>query len=260
MDTNLSPAPGEPSGRANEAVGLRAYLDGVAARVKTVPAAWVRCELLTMKDSGKFVRMEFVEHGPDGRKLAQVGGGCWPGVFRRISDGFATVGLRMEPGAKVLVKISARLDPNFGFSIDVEDIDPSYSLGDLKARTEAIRKRLKDAGIWDKNRLLRRPADFLHVAVISPPGAAGLGDVRSTVDRLARAGLVRFTFIEAPFQTAEAAARIVAEMRNVYRAHKASPFCALAIIRGGGAAADLAYLAARRTYGADPAWVDSEGS
>jgi hypothetical protein len=68
MDTHLSnPGSGAPSGgprgdRGNEAVGLKAYLDGVAARMKTVPAAWVRCELLTLKLVGKYVRMEFVEH------------------------------------------------------------------------------------------------------------------------------------------------------------------------------------------------------
>jgi exodeoxyribonuclease VII large subunit len=171
-----------------------------------------------------------------------VNGGCWPGVYRRVTEAFAAVGLHLEPGAKVLVKITSRLDANYGYSVEIEDIDPSYSLGDLEVRAEAIRKRLTAAGIWERNRALRRPGDFLRVAVISPSGAAGLGDFRSTVDRLARAALVEFTFVEAPFQTADAAARIVAEMRTLYRAHQTSPFCALAIIRGGGAAGDLAYL------------------
>lgn len=231
-----------PADRANEAVGLKAYLDGVAARVKTVPAAWVRCELLTLKPGDKLVRMEFVEHDAAGKKVAQVNGGCWPGAYRKISEAFAAVGLRLEAGAKVLVKVTSRLDPNYGYSVEIEDIDPSYSLGDLKARAEAIRKRLKAAGIWERNRSLRRPGDFLRVAVISPSSAAGLGDFRSTVDSLARAGLVEFTFIEAPFQTPQAAVRIVEEMRAVWKMHKVTPFCALAIIRGGGAAADLAYL------------------
>ncbi|SDB20765.1 exodeoxyribonuclease VII large subunit [Belnapia rosea] len=231
-----------PNDRANQAVGLKAYLDGVAARVKAVPSAWVRCELLTLKPGDRFVRMEFVEHDAAGKKIAQVNGGCWPGVYRRVIEAFTALGLRLEAGSKVLVKIVSRFDANYGYSVEIEDIDPNYSLGDLKARAEAIRRRLKEGGIWERNRRLRRPVDFLRVAVISPPGAAGLGDFRSTVDRLTSAGLVEFTFVEAPFQTPDAAARIVAEMRNIYRSHQASSFCALAIIRGGGAAADLAYL------------------
>ncbi|MDO9714334.1 exodeoxyribonuclease VII large subunit [Paracraurococcus lichenis] len=244
MDTQ-QPNPGRddpPGQRTNQAVGLKAYLDTVAARVKAVPAAWVRCELLILKPGDRFVRMEFVEHDPAGRKIAQVSGGCWPGVYQRITDGFAAVGLRLEPGAKVLVRITSRLDANYGYSVEIEDIDPSYSLGDLKARTEAIRRRLQAAGLWQGNRSLPRPGDFLRVAVIAPGGAAGLGDFRATTDRLAQAGLVEFFFHEAPFQTPQAALRIVEVLRTVWRAHKAAPFCALAIIRGGGAAADLAYL------------------
>ena len=117
-----------PVDRTNEAVGLKAYLDGVAAQVKTVPAAWVRCELLTLKPANKFVRMEFVEHDATGKKVAQVNGGCWPGVYRRVTEAFAAVGLRLEPGAKVLVKITSRLDANYGYSVEIEDIDPSYSV------------------------------------------------------------------------------------------------------------------------------------
>ncbi len=241
MDTNHSS--GESIGdRANEAVGLKAYLDGVQARLKTIPAAWVRCELHALKHTGKFIRTEFIEHDSDGKKIAQANGGCWPGVWERINSAFDAVGLRLEPGAKVLVKITSRLDANFGYSIEVQDIDPSYSLGDLKAKAEAIRKRLKAAGIWEGNRSLPQPGDFLRVAVISPAGAAGLGDFRSTVDRLARADLVEFVFHEAPFQKPEAPAEIVMVMREVFKQHRVAPYCALAIIRGGGASADLAYL------------------
>jgi exodeoxyribonuclease VII large subunit len=207
-----------------------------------MPPAWVRCELLATKVGERFTRMEFIEHGESGVKLAQASGGCFPGVWRRIEEAFEAAGLRLEPGTKILVRLKPSFSANYGFSVVVEDIDPSYSLGDLKVKMEAIRRKLKAAGLWDGNRDLRRPGDFLRIAVISPPGAAGLGDFRSTVDRLAHSGLVEFLFFEAPFQTAEAPTRILETMRTVWREHKASPLCALAIIRGGGAAADLSYL------------------
>ena len=41
------------------------------------------------------------------------------GVHRRIEEGFAAVGLRLEPGSRVLVKLAARLDANHGFSVEV---------------------------------------------------------------------------------------------------------------------------------------------
>ncbi|WP_157033967.1 hypothetical protein [Belnapia moabensis] len=84
-----------PNDRANQAVGLKAYLDGIAARVKAVPSAWVRCELLTLKPGDRFVRMEFVEHDGTGRKVAQVNGGCWPGVYGRAVEAFTALDLRL---------------------------------------------------------------------------------------------------------------------------------------------------------------------
>ena len=114
-----------PNDHANQAVGLKAYLDGVAARVKAVPSAWVRCELLTLKPGDRFVRMEFVEHDGTGRKVAQVNGGYWPGVYGRVVEAFTALGLRLEAGAKVLVKIASRLDSNYGYSVEIDDIDPS---------------------------------------------------------------------------------------------------------------------------------------
>lgn len=241
MDARVADAPSPADGR-NEAVGLKAYLSGLAARLREVPPAWVRCELLALNPGPRFVRVELIEHDEGGGKLAQASGGCWPGVHRRVEEGFAALGLRLEPGTKVLVKLGARLDANFGFRVEVLDVDPAFSLGDLKAKAEAIRRRLREAGLWDANRALSRPPDFRRVAVVSPPGAAGLGDFRSTAERLARAGLVEFAFLEAAFQTREAPERIVGALRDLYRECRAGRFCAVALIRGGGAAADLAYL------------------
>lgn len=241
MDARVADAP-SPADDRGEAVGLKAYLSGLAARLREVPPAWVRCELLALQPGPRFVRVELIEHDEGGGKLAQASGGCWPGVHRRVEDGFAALGLRLEPGTKMLVKLGARLNANFGFRVEVLDVDPAFSLGDLKAKAEAIRRRLREAGLWDANRALSRPPDFRRVAVVSPPGAAGLGDFRSTAERLARAGLVEFAFLEAAFQTREAPERIVGALRDLYRECRAGRFCAVALIRGGGAAADLAYL------------------
>ena len=191
MDARVADAPSPADGR-NEAVGLKAYLSGLAARLREVPPAWVRCELLALNPGPRFVRVELIEHDEGGGKLAQASGGCWPGVHRRVEEGFAALGLRLEPGTKVLVKLGARLDANFGFRVEVLDVDPAFSLGDLKAKAEAIRRRLREAGVWDANRALSRPPDFRRVAVVSPPGdhvSLGKGLRRLLFDERLRRGM-----------------------------------------------------------------------
>lgn len=228
----------------NATVGLKTYLDEIGAVVSRVPAAWVRCELHALKVGDRFTRMEFIELDAEGRQVAKVQGGCWPATWRRIERGFHEAGLALEAGSQVLVRLQARLNPAFGFQVVVEDVDLTFALGDLNARMQAIRTRLREAGIWDRNRSLPRPDDFVRVAVIAPAGAAGLGDFRSTADRLAEAGLAQFVYHEVPFQTREAPARIVEALRLVYRssADERTRPCAVAIIRGGGPSADLAWL------------------
>ena len=118
MDARVADAP-SPADDRGAAVGLKAYLSGLAARLREVPPAWVRCELLALQPGPRFVRVELIEHDEGGGKLAQASGGCWPGVHRRVEEGFAALGLRLEPGTKVLVKLGARLDANFGFRVEV---------------------------------------------------------------------------------------------------------------------------------------------
>jgi exodeoxyribonuclease VII large subunit len=228
----------------NASVGLKTYLDDMAAIVKRVPASWVRCELHALKVSERFTRMEFIEVDSDGKQIAKVQGGCWSAVWQRIDGEFKAAGLVLEAGSQVLVKLQSSLHSTFGFQIVVSDVDLTFALGDLNARMQSIRKHLQDTGVWNWNRSLPHPADFVRVSVIAPAGAAGLGDFRSTADRLAGAGLAEFVYHEVPFQTRDAPARIVDVLRSIYRSCNtdATRHCAVAIIRGGGASADLAWL------------------
>jgi exodeoxyribonuclease VII large subunit len=188
--------------------------------------------------------MEFIEVDAAGKQVAKVKGGCWPAVWQRIEAEFRGAGLPLEAGSQVLVKLDATLNAAYGFQVNVSDIDLTFALGDLNARIQAIRKHLQDAGIWARNRSLPRPTDFVRVSVIAPAGAAGLGDFRSTADRLAGAGLAEFAYHEVPFQTRDAPVRIVDALRGIYRecTTEEGRRCAVAIIRGGGASADLAWL------------------
>lgn len=209
-----------------------------------MPATWVRCELQTLDIRDRFVRMEFIELDAVGKQVARVQGGCWPSVWQQIVASFDAAGLQLIAGSQVMVKLKAQVNPAFGMQVDVLEFDLIFALGDLNARIKSIREELQKAGIWNRNKSLDPPKDFLRVAVISPSGAAGLGDFRSTVDRLSARGLVEFVYFEAPFQSREAPAHITEILRGIYRDCKAehTRYCAVAIIRGGGASADLAWL------------------
>ena len=139
-----------------------------------------------------------------------------------------------------MLQLSVDHNPTYGLRALVEDIDPSYTLGDIAKKLEAIRKSLIDAQVFHLNRSLPQPTEFTHVVIISPKDAAGLGDFREDANRLEAHGICRFTYYTAVFQGPEAAASLRAAVSQFESAEYAAD--ALCVIRGGGSVTDLYWL------------------
>jgi exodeoxyribonuclease VII large subunit len=124
----------------------------------------------------------------------------------------------------------------------VLDVSPEFTLGDAAVRLDALREQLVREGVYGLNRLLPAPTDFARVAVISPEGAAGLGDFRRETDPLEAAGVIQFIYLEATFQGRDASGSLTRAIAKARAAHAEAPLDALVVIRGGGAVTDLAWL------------------
>lgn len=233
-------------GPEDEAPGitLLAYLQQVnLALARGVPKSqWVRVEISQLKRTqGGHLQLELVEHDSRGQLTARLPAFLWQQKATQVVERFEReTGAQLESGIKVLFQLSVDHNPTYGLRALVEDIDPSYTLGDIAKKLEAIRKSLIDAQVFHLNRSLPAPTEFTHVVVISPKEAAGLGDFREDADRLEAHGICRFTYYTAVFQGPEAAASIRAaitqfEMEGV----RADALC---VIRGGGSVTDLYWL------------------
>jgi ElaB/YqjD/DUF883 family membrane-anchored ribosome-binding protein len=80
------------------------------------------------------------------------------------------------------------------------------------------------------------------VVVVAPEGAAGLGDFRKEADRLAQRGLCQFDYRFAVFQGDGAAQSLSAAITAAGQWALRVGANAIAILRGGGATADLHWL------------------
>jgi exodeoxyribonuclease VII large subunit len=205
---------------------------------------WVRMEISQIKSSGGHLYMGAIERADDdGRELAKTTAMIWSSNVTKLVRKFATgTGMELAPGIQVLVLVKPEFRAQYGMGLQIVDIDPSYTLGNLDARLKRIRTALEESGDANRNRSLPSPDDFFHVGVISPAGAAGLDDFQAGANLLAAAGLCKFTYFEAVFQGERTKESMKQAMVEAHHAHEAAPFDALAIIRGGGAAADLHWL------------------
>ncbi len=228
-----------------DGVSLSSFLDRVRDVIQRglADAAWVRVEIRELREKGGNFYLSVEERNPAGDVLAKSDARIWRSQAGQIVRKFKeATGEGLRTDIKVLVLVRAQFHSLFGFSLVVEDIDPSYTLGDLEAKLRKIRETLAREQVIRLNRLLPSPVDFVRVAVISPETSAGLGDFRQEADRLHRAGLCEFHFVRATFQGLEAPSNILHAIETVVSAHRELPFDALVIIRGGGAVTDLAWL------------------
>ncbi|WP_139558969.1 exodeoxyribonuclease VII large subunit [Methylotetracoccus oryzae] len=228
-------------------VALSAFLAQVAEVValQVRRSQWVRAEISQLRQvTGGHLAIELVEHDSEARLVARLQSFVWSSRAGTVCGKFAQgTGAELAVGLKVLLQLSAELNPAYGLRAIVEDIDPAYTLGDIEAKLKAIRETLAREGIAGLNRGLPAPAEFCHVAVISPQDAAGLGDFRRDADRLQAAGLCRFEYYTAKFQGQAAASSLLTALDRVRSDYeRGARFDALAIIRGGGSVTDLYWL------------------
>lgn len=240
------------AGRALEtmrsAVPLSQLLAGVAGAVAAAyrTGVWTTVEVTEVRARGGHVYLELSERDRHGVLIAKTTGTIWADAANRVLPEFErATGATLAPGIKLLVRARPVYKAQYGLSVDIDAIDPAFTLGDLEARKREIRARLQAEGVFDAQRRLPAPWDFTAVLVVAPDSAAGLGDFRAEAERLAHFGVCAFVYCSSRFQGEGAATEIVSVLQEGLRqwaVDRGGVPDAVVIIRGGGAVNDLAWL------------------
>ena len=227
---------------------LSDYLSAVDMVIKQTfnHRVWVKAEIRNLSSKSGHYYFELAEKDDDGKVIASCRGNLWRFKAARVLAKFErATGMPLDRDLTVLLKVSAGFHAQYGFSLTIEDIDPSYTLGDLARQYAEMVDRLTGEGLLNLNQQLPTPFDIEHVLVIAPEKAAGLGDFQADADRLARTGACHFHYHHATFQgnhaPSEIRQAIVNAQQQFYDTYQRLPDL-LVIIRGGGAVGDLAYL------------------
>ncbi len=206
-------------------------------------AVWVRGEVSELRGKNGHLYLTLTERNDRGDILAQVKGIIWRNRAENLTSKFEqATGEGLKTDIKILCLAKVRFDALYGLDLIIEDVDPSYTLGDLAAKLARIREHLLAIGLYARNKQLPAPVEYVRVAVISPETSAGLGDFKRESDLLHRSGLCEFHLFPATFQGVEAPSSIQTAVLQALTAHKKMPFDALVVIRGGGSVTDLAWL------------------
>ncbi len=228
---------------------LSEYLTNVQEVIKLTfdESVWVKAEIRNLSIKGGHYYLELAEKEENTDKvIASCKATIWKFTAAKMVLKFEREsGVELSRDLNVLIKVKAIFSPQYGFSVNIEAIDSSYTLGDIARRYQQILERLTTEGLVNKNKLLPIPFDIQNVLVIAPENAAGLGDFKKDADALDKAGVCHFVYHSATFQGNTAALSIAESLSNALRQwakdFKTAPDL-IVIIRGGGAVNDLAYL------------------
>ena len=199
---------------------------------------WVSAEISEIKvNYSGHCYLELVEKGGDnGVPTAQARAVVWRSHYPRISGYFeAETGQRLASGIRILAKVLVSYHELYGFSLQITDIDPSYTLGDMERQRQQTIAQLQQDGVWDMNREAPMPAVVQRIAIVSSANAAGYQDFCKELDK----SPYRFslTLFDAFMQGAAAEESIIEALCSV--AARMEDFDAVVLIRGGGSRSDL---------------------
>ncbi len=201
---------------------------------------WVVAEISEMKENRTgHCYMELVEKdGSSDEIRARARATVWSYSWRMIRPYFESAsGQRMTQGIKVLVQASVEFHQSYGLSLNIKDIDPAYTIGDMVRRRREIIRRLTEAGIINMNKELELPLVPQRIAVISSATAAGYQDFVNHLEHNEKGFYFYHRLFEAYMQGSETVMSILSVLDQIYMLEE--QFDVVVIIRGGGSTVDL---------------------
>jgi exodeoxyribonuclease VII large subunit len=202
---------------------------------------WVKAEIseMTTNRSGHcYLDLAETEPGTD-NVIARCRATIWSYTFRMLKPYFeTTTGQTFSQGLKVLLQAKVEYHEVYGFSLNIRDIDPVYTLGDLARQRREIIRRLQDDGVFEMNKDLELPEVPQRIAIISSPTAAGLQDFLDQLHTNPHQFVFYTKLFQAVMQGNDAPRSIMNALDLIYTYEDS--FDAVVIIRGGGAQLDLA--------------------
>jgi exodeoxyribonuclease VII large subunit len=202
---------------------------------------WIRAEISELRENpGGHCYLELIEKDSDSDTLlAKTKATIWASTYRMLKPYFeSSTGQTLRSGLNVLVAVTVEFHGVYGFSLNVRDSDPTFTIGEMAARRLKIIRQLEEDGIVDMNKQLHFPELPQRLAIISSPTAAGYGDFCDQMQNDPSHFAFYTKLFPAIMQGDQAEASIISALEKIYE--NIELFDVVVIIRGGGATTDLA--------------------
>ncbi len=162
----------------------------------------------------------------------------WAYIWRMLKPYFETATSQsLSKGMMILVEVTVEFHELYGLSLNIKDIDPVYTMGDLQRRRAETIRKLEEEGIMNMNKSLPFPILPARIAVVSSPLAAGYEDFTHQISNNKQKYRFELTLFPALMQGNNAEKSVTNALDAIFKLEKM--FDIVVILRGGGSTSDL---------------------
>jgi len=201
---------------------------------------WLKAEIAQIKENySGHCYLELIEKDSFSDKIiAQAKATIWANTFRILKPYFeTTTNRKLSEGLKILICAKVEFHEIYGLSLNITDIDPSFTVGELALKKAETIRHLKEEGIFDMNHELELPIVIQRIAIISSETAAGYSDLLTHLSENPFHYYFSLKLFPAFMQGEKAEDSIIDALDQVNK--NIEKFDAVVIIRGGGSQLDL---------------------
>ena len=195
---------------------------------------WVRAEIAKLNYYSKSGHCypDLVEK-ENGVVLAQIRATIWAGQFNEINNKFLAVTKEpLSDGMTVLIRTSVSYHPVYGLGLHINDIEPSFTLGEMAKEKLVSIEKLKAEGVYNSNKIIKSALLMQRIAVISVETSKGYHDFVKIIDENDWEYEFFHMLFPALLQGEGAIISITEQLDRIKKAQKY--FDVVVIIRGGG--------------------------
>lgn len=195
---------------------------------------WVKAEMHKMNRYPSGHAFPELVQKDDGKIVAQITGTIWKQQLERINEAFINVVKEpLQDGKTLLLLVKINYHPTFGLTLQILDIDPSYSLGELQREREETLKKLEALQLINRNQSKEFPLLPKRIAIISGDSSKGLSDFYQVLQDNPYHYFFETTLFEAYVQGDLAVNSICAALKKIEE--NIDQYDVVVIVRGGGA-------------------------
>lgn len=199
---------------------------------------WIECEIGQASQSRGHWYLDLIQK-EENNIVAQCQAAMWANVyfFLRKKSPIPPEDI-LRQGVAVKLKINVDYHERYGLKLIIEDIDSSFTMGQLEIQRQAILKEIRDKNLVRKNAETHLPIVVQRLAVISSERAAGYKDFVRHLEDNEYGYRIQVDLFESAMQGQQVEADMLARLQEIE--HLQESYDAVAIIRGGGGRTDLA--------------------